>query len=130
MAALTLAPITAGVAVPDAGLLTSSSNANGASSGTIAFANGASGAGDTISNAQLLAATSGRLKALLSQSYATVAAMTQAFAAAGLEVSYPQGASCSVLAFTNAGPGVPTATLTTAAATGWFRLSLPHSATA
>lgn len=128
--ALTLSAVTAGTAVPAAGLLTTTSSANGASSASIAFANGASGAGDTIANAQLLAATTGRLNALLAQSYATVAAMNQAFAAAGLEISYPNGAACSALAFTNAAPGVPTATVTTSAATGYFRLAIAHSATA
>lgn len=107
-------------------------NANGTNSATFKFSNG-SVALDDIPNAALLAAlpASSRLRALFNATYATVDAMNEAFAAAGMDIGYPPGAAVSPdLTFTNAAPGKPTATVTTTAASGVaFRISVAHSFT-
>jgi hypothetical protein len=102
-------------------------NSNGDNSGAWTYAGGAPGAADTIANAELLKGldTGSRLYEVLSESYATIVAMEAAFAAVGLMV-YTQGAS--LFYFTNAAPGVPTATCTTQVATGAVRISIAHSA--
>lgn len=107
--------------------IASGGNSNGVNSVSATFANGAPGAGDTIANAQFLAVmpAGSRLRELFSASYATVAAMNEAFAAAGLLTFVQDGGSA--LAFTNAAPGVPTATMTTSAATGHIRISIAQS---
>ncbi len=104
----------------------STSNSNGDNSAGWTFANGAPGAGDTVANAQLLVGvpTTSRLYSFLSQSYATQAALDNAIAAVGLVVS---SNSASAFRLITAAPGVPTATVTTAAATGALVLKIGQS---
>lgn len=108
------------------------SAAAGPNSATFQFTGGSTGA-DTIPNAAFAAAlpANSRLRALFDATYYDVPTMQAAFAAAGLDVGYPPGAAVSAdLAFTNAAPGKPTATVTTTAANGiGFRLSMSHSIT-
>jgi hypothetical protein len=103
-----------------------SGNVNGDSSAGWTFAGGASGAGDTIANAELLKGVpaNSRLYSFLSQSYLTQAALDNAVAALGLVVN-ANGASS--LRLITAAPGVPTATVTTAAATGALVLKIGQS---
>lgn len=102
-------------------------NSNGTNAVSATFSNGASGAGDTISNTALLGvmAAGTRIREVFAPSYATVAAMNEAFAAVGLIAVVNDGGSA--LVFTNAAPGVPTATMTTSAATGHIRISIAQS---
>ena len=106
--------------------IAASGNSNGDSSAGYVFSGGASGAGDTIDNANLLVGVNagGRLYNFLSQSYATQAALDNAIAAVGLTVSVNSGSSFRLI---TAAPGVPTATVTTAAATGALRLEIGQS---
>lgn len=106
--------------------LTLTSADAGNNSGSWTFAGGSTGA-DTIANAELLKGldAASRIYAVLSPSYATQAALDAALAAAGLLQS-ANGAS--LLRLVTAAPGVPTATITTAAATGSLRIALNYSA--
>lgn len=106
--------------------LTLTSADAGNNSGSWTFAGGSVGA-DTIANAELLKglATDSRIYAILSASYTTQAALDSALAASGLLLSANGG---SLLRLVTAGPGVPTATVTTAAATGSMRIALNYSA--
>ncbi len=128
MAALTLTAAAAPVAVEGAGLAVGASS-NGANSAAWTFSGGAPGAGDTIANAELLkgVSASSRLYAFLSKSYATQADLDGTCAALGVLSS---GNGASALRFVTAAPGVPTATVTTAAATGALRVALAYSASA
>lgn len=103
-------------------------NVNGNNSAGYTYAGGAPGAGDTIANAELLKGldAQSRLYEVLSESYADQASLDAAFAAVGLMAHVNGG---SALRFITAAPGVPTATVTTAAATGSLRISIAHSAT-
>jgi hypothetical protein len=105
----------------------SGANSNGDNSAGWTFAGGASGAGDTIANAELLkgVATTSRLYSFLSQSYATQAALDAALAAVNASVTVNSGTS---FRFITAAPGVPTATVTTAAATGALTVRIGYSA--
>ena len=107
----------------------SGGNTNGNNSAGYTFVGGTPGAADTIANAELLKGVSAtsRLYAFLSRSYATQADLDAAAAALGLITQVNGG---SVLRLITAAPGVPTATVTTAAATGSMRLSLGASQTA
>ncbi len=106
--------------------ITAAGNSNGDSSAGYVFSNGAPGAGDTVANAQLLVGVNagGRLYNFLSQSYATQDALDNAIAAVGLTVSVNGGSAFRLI---TAAPGVPTATVTTAAATGALRLEIGQS---
>jgi hypothetical protein len=92
-------------------------NVNGDSLAGWTFAGGATGAGDTIANAELLKGVpaNSRLYSFLSQSYATQAALDASAASLGFLANVNSG---SALRLVTAAPGVPTATVTTAAATG------------
>jgi hypothetical protein len=107
-------------------------NSNGTNSASYTFASGSVGA-DTIANAELLKgvydsatqiASSPRLYEFLSASYVTQVALDAAIAALGI-VQSSNGAS--LLRFVTAAPGVPTATITTQAATGSIRIALGAS---
>lgn len=105
------------------------SNSNGVNSAAWTYAGGAPGVGDTIANAQLLlgVATNSRLYTFLSSSYATQLDLDKTVAALGVITSVNGGSS---LRFITAGPGVPTATVTTQAATGAIRIALAASISA
>ncbi len=105
------------------------SNSNGVNSAAYTFAGGAPGAGDTIASVQLLkgVATNSRLYSFLSSSFVDQATLDAEIAALGIIVSSNGG---SVFRFITAAPGVPTATMTTAAATGSLRISLAASISA
>lgn len=126
MAALTLTAAAAPVALAG---LKAGANSNGANSAAWTFAGGAPGAGDTIANAELLkgVSTTSRLYSFLSTSFATQAALDAACAALGV---ISDGNGASAVRFVTAAPGVPTATCTTAAATGSLRLSISYSQSA
>lgn len=128
MAVLTLTAAAAPVAVAGAGL-TVGANSNGTNSAAWTFSGGAPGAGDTIANAELLKGVSAdsRLYAFLSKSFATQAELDGTVAALRIMSS---GNSASSLRFVTAAPGVPTATVTTAASTGALSVSLAYSASA
>jgi hypothetical protein len=104
------------------------SNSNGTNSAAYTYAGGAPGAGDTIANAELLkgVSASSRLVVFLASSFATQADLDATIAALGIIV-YTQSASS--FRFVTAAPGVPTATVTTAAATGAIRIAMAHSFT-
>lgn len=99
---------------------------SGHNSASWSFAGGSTGA-DTIANSELIAGlpAGSRILALLSPSYATQAALDQAVAEAGVIQSANGG---SLFRLVTAGPGVPTATITTAGATGACRIALSYSA--
>lgn len=104
-------------------------NSNGANSAAYTFAGGAPGAGDTIANAELLkgVVSGSRLAAFLSTSFASQADLDGAIAALGV-IASANGADA--FRFVTAAPGVPTATVTTAAATGAIRVSVGYSQSA
>ena len=104
----------------------SGGNVNGNNSAAYTYANGTPGAGDTIANAELLkgVSTTSRLYAFLSRSYATQLELDQMIAGLGV-IAHCNGGS--VFRFVTAAPGVPTATVTTAAATGSLRITLGAS---
>lgn len=106
--------------------LKSGGEANGVNSAAYTYAGGAPGVGDTIANAELLKGVEAgsRLAALLTISYATQADLDATLAALGFMASVNGG---SALRLITAAPGVPTATVTTAAATGSLRLSIGAS---
>jgi hypothetical protein len=101
-------------------------NSNGANSAAYTFAGGSVGA-DTIANAELLkgVATTSRLYAFLSTSFASQADLDATIAALGI-IAHTQ--SASLFRFVTAAPGVPTATATTAVATGAVRIAMAYSA--
>lgn len=103
-----------------------SSNSNGTNGAAWTYSNGAPGAGDTIANAELIkgVAVGSRLRAFLDTSFATQADLDAAWAALGGIASVNGG---SALRLITAAPGVPTATVTTAAATGSLRLAIAQS---
>jgi len=107
----------------------SGGNVNGNNSAGYTFANGTPGAADTIANAELLkgVSTTSRLYAFLSRSYATQADLDAMAAGLGLVTQVNGGSAFRLI---TAAPGVPTATVTTAAATGSLRLALGASQTA
>lgn len=125
MAALTLTAASMPAAVgplcgvPDLG------NSNGDNSAAYTFANGGPGA-DTIANAELLkgVVVGSRLRAFLSTSFASQADLDAAVAALGIIAS---GNGSSSLRFVTAAPGVPTATVTTATATGSLRVAMAYA---
>lgn len=98
-------------------------NANGNNSAGWTYAGGTPGALDTIANAELLKGvpTTSRLYAFLTKSFATQLELDQYLAALGVINSFNGG---SLLRFITAAPGVPTATVTTAIATGSLRVAL------
>ena len=100
---------------------------SGHNSASWTYAGGAPGAGDTIDNANLVAGlpSGSRIADLLTPSYATQAALDLALASSGVLLSANGG---SALRLITAAPGVPTATITTAAATGSLRIALNYSA--
>lgn len=106
--------------VPDFG------NSNGDNSAAWTFSVVAPGAGDTITNAELLkgVVVGSRMRAFLSTSFASQADLDAAVAALGIIAS---GNGSSSLRFVTAAPGVPTATVTTAAATGSIRVAMAYS---
>lgn len=124
--ALTLTAAAAPVAI--AGLKLGA-NSNGQNSAGYTYAGGAPGAGDTIANAELLkgVATGSRLYSFLTTSFANQAALDATVAALGVVVS-ANGAD--TFRFVTAAPGVPTATITTAVATGAIRVSIGYSQSA
>lgn len=125
-AALTLTAAAAPAALAG---VKSGGSINGNNSAGYTYAGGTPGAGDTIANAELIKGvpTTSRLYAFLSRSYATQLELDQMAAALGLVMSCNGG---SALRLITAAPGVPTATVTTAAATGSLRLSLGASQSA
>ena len=124
--ALTLTAAALPAAVGPLAGLKDLANSNGSNSAAWTYSGGAPGAGDTIANAQLLAgvATTSRLYSFLSFNYATQADLDATIAALGVVVSTQ---SATGLRFITAAPGVPTATITTVAATGAVRLSIAYS---
>ena len=124
MAALTLTVAAAPVAVADVAV---GANSNGTNSAAWTYAGGAPGAGDTIANAELLkgVAVGSRLYSFLTKSFASQADLDGTVAALRVMSS---GNGASALRFVTAAPGVPTATVTTAAATGAVAVSLAYSA--
>ena len=121
--ALTLTAAAAPAAIAG---IKSGANSNGANSAAYTFANGTPGALDTIDNTELKkgVSTTSRLYAFLDTSFATQAALDAAVAALGI---MSDGNGASVVRFVTAAPGKPTATCTTAAATGSLRVSLAAS---
>lgn len=107
----------------------SGGNVNGNNSAGYTFAGGTPGAADTIANAELLkgVSTTSRLYAFLSRSYATQVELDQMAAGLGLVTQCNGGSAFRLI---TAAPGVPTATVTTAAATGSLRLALGAAQTA
>lgn len=105
-------------------------NSNGANSAAYTYANGAPGAADTISNAQLLtgvtAAKSPRLRAFLTATFADADAADAAWAALGGSASVTGGHSLEWVATAS----VVSAKMTTVKATGTIRLSVGASPTA
>ena len=101
-------------------------NSNGNNSASYTYANGTPGALDTIANAELLKGvdTRSRLYTFLSTNHGTTAQTEAAFAALGGHVAM-HGATV----FSWVGGAVPTATCTTATATGSLRISLGASQT-
>jgi hypothetical protein len=118
-----LAFTTAAAATTVAGVL-GTGNSNGINSAAWTYANGAPGAADTIANAELLKGVSlrSRLYTFLSTNHGTTAQTEAAFAALGGHVGTHGGTL-----FRFIGGAVPTATMTTATATGSVRISLAHS---
>lgn len=107
--------------------LKSGGEANGFNSAAYTYTLvGVPGVGDTIANAELLKGVEAgsRLAALLTISYATQADLDATLAAMGFMASANGG---SALRLITAAPGVPTATITTAAATGSLRISIAAS---
>lgn len=121
---LTAAALPSAVA-PLAGVA-SGANSNGTNGAAYTYAGGAPGAGDTIANAELIkgVAAGSRLRAFLDTSFATQAALDAAWAALGGIVSVNGGSAFRLI---TAAPGVPTATVTTAAADGSLRLAVAQS---
>lgn len=119
MAALTLTA----AALPDpvAGV-PAGSNANTTNAASWTF-DGGSGGEDTIANAQFMKGVDGksRLGAVLSKSYRSQQALDAALAGMGAVISC-NGATA--FRFVTAGPGTPTATLTTLGPTGSLRVSI------
>lgn len=128
MAALTFTAAALPAAVGPLAGLKDLANSNGSNSAAYTYAGGA-GAGDTIANVELLkgVATTSRLFAFLSFSYATQADLDATVAALGVINSVNGG---TALRFITAAPGVPTATVTTAAATGAIRVACAYSQSA
>lgn len=129
MAVLTFTAAALPSAVAPLSGVASGANSNGTNSAAWTYAGGAPGAGDTIANAELLkgVAASSRLYAFLSTSFASQADLDATIAALGVNVSTQSSTS---FRFITAAPGVPTATLTTAAATGAVRISIAASISA
>jgi hypothetical protein len=122
-AALTLTAATA--ASPGIAGIKTGGNSNGINSAAYTFSGGTPGA-DTITNAELLKGVQNpsRLREFLAKNYATQAALDSDMAALGIITNCNGG---SALRFITAAPGVPTATVTTAVATGSLRISLGGS---
>lgn len=110
---------------PLAGVI-DSANSNGQNSAGWSFSNGATGAADTIANAELLkgVGTGTRLYAFLNRTWTDQAELDGAAAALGFMVSVNGG---SLFYLVTAGNAKATATMTTAAATGMIRASIGHS---
>lgn len=125
-AALTFTAAALPAAQTGRGGLVTNGNSNGNNSGAWTYAGGTPGAGDTIANAELLKglSTTSRIYDFLSASYATQLELDQTMAALGVVLECNGG---SALRLITAAPGVPTATVTTAAATGSVRISLGAS---
>lgn len=101
-------------------------NVNGDNSAAWTFAGGAPGAADTIAAAQLakgLVAGS-RIKAFLTATYASQADLDDAAAALGLLITTNGGSLFRLLRAVGA---APTATMTTAAATGMISMRIAAS---
>jgi hypothetical protein len=127
--ALTLTAAALPAAVGPLAGLKDLANSNGSNSAAYTYAGGAPGAGDTIANAELLkgVATTSRLYAFLSFSYATQADLDATVAALGVITNVNGG---TALRFITAAPGVPTATVTTAVATGAIRVACAYAQSA
>ncbi len=125
-AAVTLTAASAAAAIAG---VKAAGNINGNNSAGYTFAGGTPGALDTISNAELLKGvpTVSRLRTFLATSFATQADLNAAIAALGIIVFTHDA---STFRFITAAPGVPTATLTTIAATGAIRIALGSSESA
>jgi len=110
---------------PLAGVI-DSANSNGQNSAGWSFSNGATGAADTIANAELLkgVGTGTRLYAFLNRTWTDQAELDGAAAALGFMVSVNGG---SLFYLITGGNAKATATMTTAAATGMIRASIGHS---
>ena len=110
-------------------------NANGGNSAGYLFSNGSSQAGDTIANAELLKGVpvNSRLYQFLTTAFASQADLDAAIVALGMQAHYTLPMltavpACSLLQFApTVVTGVPKATLTTSAATGSFRISMPNT---
>lgn len=126
MAALTLTAASMPATVGPLAGVADFGNSNGDNSAAWTFSGGAPGAGDTIANAELKkgAAITSRLYAFLNTTFATQADLDATVAALGILAS---GNGSSSLRFITAAPGVPTATVTTAAATGALRVAMAYA---
>lgn len=122
-AALAFTAASAPIALPGIKL---AGSANGQNSAGWTYANGTPGAADTIANAEFLKGlpTVSRIRTFFATSYATQLELDQAMAAIGLMFSSNGG---DLIRLITAAPGVPTGTMTTAAATGSIRCSIGHS---
>ena len=113
-------------------------NANGGNSASYLFTLGSSGAGDIIANAELLKGVpvNSRLYQFLTTAFASQADLDAAIVALGIRAEYNFPTltalpACSLLQFIpTAVTGVPKATLTTSAAGGAFRVTMPSSVSA
>lgn len=126
MAALTLtAPALPAAVGPLAGVA-DGGNVNGMNSASLEFAGGSTGA-DTIANADILAAlpTGSRIREVFNTTFASQADLDKTLCALGFQGVTLKGGGA--LAFVTAAPGKPTATITTTAATGYFRMALAAS---
>ena len=110
---------------PLAGVI-DAANSNGQNSAGWSFSNGATGAADTVANAELVkgVGTNTRLYAFLNRTWTDQAELDGAAAALGMMVSVNGG---SLFYLITAGNAKATATMTTAAATGMVRMSIGHS---
>ncbi len=124
--ALTVAAATAATAIAGVG---AGKNSNGQNSVAMTFANGATGAADTVANAALLAVMDARSRIyeFFNTAFATQATLDATAAALGLVASVNSG---SLLYILSAAPGKPTLSLTTAAAVGTIRFAIAAPITA
>ena len=126
MAALTFTAAAMPAAVGPLAGVSDGENSNGVNGAAYSFTGGTGGA-DTAANVELLkgVATSSRLYAFLTTSYATQADLDQTAAALGIIAS---GSNVAGIRFVTAAPGVPTATVATiSVAGGAVRIAISQS---
>jgi hypothetical protein len=128
MAVLTLTAAALPAAYAGLAGVASGASSNGVNSAAYTYAGGAPGAGDTITNTELLkgVSTSSRLYAFLTTNFASQGDVDATVAALGIMTS---GQSATLFRFVREAVGGPSATATTAVATGSLRVSISQSIT-